>query len=1181
MSDEPNSDAEGREPESDGPPEKSPAQGDAPAKREHPGKPAGPAADPAPKRTARGAKPGPRTPAPTPAPGGRPNAGDSDGSGTPGDRPTPDEGASAEDASAEGTSDGEASDEGTPSSGTSGSGTSGSGTSSSRAAGSRASRSGDTSGDEPASGEGGAVGGARPDGAASDSGVPEGEGPGADEAPGKSRIPMTSSTPGKSRVPTTSSTPATSGPAEDDPPDGAAEDDDAHSADPGTTPGTGTDGPGPSGHSGSPKGTAAAQPRPGTESNAAESSAAESDAPEGSTPEDGAAENAAAESGATRAIRTTSWGAAAAAAEAATHATPSPAGSGGTGTGSGTGTGGGSAATGGPAGGGDSATGGDTAAGTAAVGPASPAETAIMGQAAAGSGGPGAPGGFGGPDGPGAAQTPPAASDEAGMMEKKGKKEKGKKGREKRRRTGWRRLLPTWRMVLGGLLLIVLLISGALVAGYLLVSIPAPNEAAAAQTNVYLYADGSQIARDGDINRESVPLSKVPKETQHAVLAAEDRDFYHESAVDPQAMARAGWNMLTGGGRQSGSTITQQYVKNYYLSQDQTVTRKAKEFFIALKLDNEVSKNEILQGYLNTSYFGRNAYGIQSAAHAYYGKEVKELTTEESAYLAALVNSPNAYDTRAHPENKKRAVARWKYVLDGMVEEGWLKKSDRKGMEFPEPDEPKPPRNMSGERGYLVEAVKNYLTSNNIIDEQRLRAGGFRITTTFQPKKQKAMRDAVDDKLMSKLDKKNRKIDKYVRAGGASVDPKTGKVVAMYGGIGFTEQYTNAATSREYQVGSTFKPFVFTSAVQNKSTTQDGRPIKLSTVYDGTNKREVVSDGQGTDYAPANEDDRSYGQIPVTTAMDKSVNSVFAQMGIDVGPKKVKQTAIDLGLPKTTPNLTEDGSIALGVATASPLDMAEAYATLANHGKHGHYSMVSKITRGGEVVDLPDHDSERAVSRAAADTTTASLRSVVEGGTGTAAQAAGRPAAGKTGTAEEDKAAWFAGYTPDLSTVIGVMGKDPANGAQKPLYGAGGQPRVNGGGFPAEIWGAYTKEALEGRPAKKFDLDTAGSGDVPSTRSPGSSPPPSGPPTSQGPSDQPSQPQEPSDDPSTPEPPTTGPPTSPGPSIPEIGGVDGGDPGGGPGGDGGNGDPGGGPGGDGAVGGDGDPGGGAPGVREW
>ncbi|WP_436317937.1 transglycosylase domain-containing protein [Streptomyces albus] len=801
-----------------------------------------------------------------------------------------------------------------------------------------------------------------------------------------------------------------------------------------------------------------------------------------------------------------------------------------------------------PAGG--APTGGGPAKGGPAGGGPGAEETALLQQA----------GGLS--DGPGAERTPPPDG--------KGKK-KGREKREKRRRTGWRRLLPTWRMVLGGVLLIVLLVSGALVAGYLLVSIPAPNKAAAAQTNVFLYADGTQIARDGDVNREIVPLSKVPKKAQHAVLAAEDRDFYHESAVDPQAMLRAGWNMLTGGERQSGSTITQQYVKNYYLSQDQTVTRKAKEFFIALKLDNEVGKNDILAGYLNTSYFGRNAYGIQSAAHAYYGKDVGDLTTAESAYLAALVNSPNAYDTRVHPENKGRAVARWNYVLDGMVTKGWLSKSERQGLKFPEPEAPKPPRNMSGERGYLVEAVKNHLIENKIIDERRLRAGGFRITTTFQPKKQKAMRDAVNDELMSQLDKKNRKIDKYVRAGGTSVDPKTGKVVAMYGGIGYTEQYTNSATSREYQVGSTFKPFVFTSALQNKATTQDGRPIKLNTVYDGTNRREVVSNGQGTGYAPANEDQRSYGRIPVTTAMDKSVNSVFAQMGIDVGPKKVKKTATDLGVPAAGTQMPEDGSISLGVATASTLDMAEAYATLANHGKHGHYTMVEKITRGGEVVKLPDRDVKQAVPRAAADTTTAALRSVVEGGTGQAAKAAGRPAAGKTGTAEEDKAAWFAGFTPDLSTVISVMGKDPKDGAQKPLYGAGGQARVNGGGFPAQIWGAYTKAALEGRPVKKFDLDTSGNGSVPSSEAPDPSDTASAPPSSEGPSDSPSQSQQPSDDPpSSHEPPPSQEPTSDPPSPPGNGGADGGLPGGTPGG---NGDPGGGPGGNGDPGGiGGDPG---------
>ncbi|MFG3259028.1 transglycosylase domain-containing protein [Streptomyces sp. NPDC048172] len=712
---------------------------------------------------------------------------------------------------------------------------------------------------------------------------------------------------------------------------------------------------------------------------------------------------------------------------------------------------------------------------------------------------------------------------------------------KKRRRTGWRRVIPTWRMVLGGVLLILLLVSGAMVAGYLLVSIPEPNKAAAAQTNVYLYSDGSQIARDGKVNRENISLAQVPKRAQHAVLAAEDRDFYHESAIDPKAMLRAGWKTLTGGDRQGGSTITQQYVKNYYLNQEQTVTRKAKEFFISLKLDREVSKDDVLQGYLNTSYFGRNAYGIQSAAHAYYGKDVGDLSTAEGAYLAALVNSPNAYDTRAHPENRKRAVARWNYVLDGMVKEGWLEESKREKLKFPEPDRAKPPNSMSGQRGYLVEAVKNYLISNKIIDEQRLAAGGFRITTTLQPKKQKAMRDAVDKQLMKRLDKKGRKVDKFVRAGGSSVDPKSGKVVAMYGGIGYTKQYVNNATRRDYQVGSTFKPFIFTSAVQNKSKTQDGVPINARTVYDGTNKRKVMSDGRATDYAPENEDHRSYGQIPVSTAMDKSVNSVFAQMGVDVGPRKVKNTAIDLGVPPKTPNMPEDGSIALGVTTASTLDMAEAYATLANHGKHGHYRLVEKMTRGGEVTDLPEQDTKQAVPRVAADSTTAILRNVVKGGTGTAAQSAGRPAAGKTGTAEEDKAAWFAGYTPELSTVIAVMGQDSKSGVQKPLYGAAGLARVNGGGFPAEIWGAYTKSALDGTPVRDFKLNTDGqSADLPSTQPPTTQAPTTKPPETDDPTTPPPSSEEPPETPTKPEPPSTKPPETP--TIPpEIGGVDGGD----------------------------------------
>ncbi|MGW1954228.1 transglycosylase domain-containing protein [Streptomyces sp. NPDC001920] len=646
------------------------------------------------------------------------------------------------------------------------------------------------------------------------------------------------------------------------------------------------------------------------------------------------------------------------------------------------------------------------------------------------------------------------------------------------KRTGWRRIIPTWRTVLGTLVIGALLLFGLFFLGYSMVKIPPANALATKQANVYLYADGSVIARDGQVNRENVTLAQISKPGRHAILAAEDRDFYSESAVDPKAMVRAAWNTALGKGKQSGSTITQQYVKNYYLRQEQTVTRKVKEFFIAIKLDREKSKDEILEGYLNTSFFGRNAYGIQAAAQAYYGMDAKDLDPARAAYLAALVNAPSQYDVIAHPENKSAALARWNYVLDGMVTKGWLAEKDRAGIKFPMPKEATASTNLSGQRGYIVRIVKDYLIENKIATEENLEAGGYRITTTLHKDKQNAFVDAVNDQLMSKLDKKNNKIDTYVRAGGASVDPKTGKVVAMYNGIDYVKQYTPNATRRDYQVGSTFKPFVFTSAVQHGSTTQDGRPITPNTIYDGTNKRPVQ--GWSGGYDPANEDDVSYGDITVRTATDKSVNSVYAQMAVDVGPAKVKDTAVELGLPAATPDLTPYPSIALGTATASVLDMAEAYATLANHGRHGTYTMIEKVTKdGADVIDLPKRKTSQVISREAADTTTSVLKSVVENGTGTPAQAAGRPAAGKTGTAEEDKAAWFAGYTPELATVVAVMGQDPVTAAQKPLYGALGLQRMNGSGPPTAIWAQFTKEALKGEPVTDFDLELQEGADVP------------------------------------------------------------------------------------------------------
>ncbi|WP_331445539.1 transglycosylase domain-containing protein [Streptomyces xanthochromogenes] len=665
------------------------------------------------------------------------------------------------------------------------------------------------------------------------------------------------------------------------------------------------------------------------------------------------------------------------------------------------------------------------------------------------------------------------------------------------KRTGRRRFVPRWRVVLGIVLLFALLLIGGFVAGYTLVSIPAANAGATAQSNVFLYADGTPLASDGEVNRENVQLAQVPLTVQHAVLAAEDRDFYSERAVDPKAMVRAAWNTLTGKGTQGGSTITQQYVKNYYLGQEQTVTRKVKEFFIAIKLNREETKEDILAGYLNTSYFGRNAYGIQAASQAYYSKDVEKLTTGEGAYLASLLNSPSAYDVIAHPQNKPRALARWNYVLDGMVKKKWLGAPERAATTFPVPGKVKPRAGLAGQRGYVVEAVKDYLTGNKIIDENTLATGGYRITTTLQKAKQDAFVKAVDDTVNSKLST-DRKADRNVRVGGASIDPASGKVLAMYGGIDYTKQYVNNATRRDFQVGSTFKPFVFTSAVVNGSTTQDGRPITPNTVYDGTNKR-YVQGWKGTPYNPANEDDTSYGPITVRTATDKSVNAVYAQMAVDVGPAKVRQTAVDLGLPSDTPDMPNGPSIALGTATASVLDMTQAYATLAGHGRHGTYTMVESVIKDGEKTELPAQDAEQAVTREAADTTTSMLQSVVDGGTGTAAQASGRPSAGKTGTAEQDKAAWFAGYTPDLATVVALMGADPDTAVQQPLYGALGFPRMNGGGPPAQIWAQYTKGALRGSEPKDFDLELQDGATIP-VEPPAPNPPqPSTPGTDQGP----------------------------------------------------------------------------------
>ncbi|MGW4893441.1 transglycosylase domain-containing protein [Kitasatospora sp. NPDC004240] len=639
----------------------------------------------------------------------------------------------------------------------------------------------------------------------------------------------------------------------------------------------------------------------------------------------------------------------------------------------------------------------------------------------------------------------------------------------------WRRLLPTWRVTLGALTAVVLLAVGAFAVLYLIVPVPDPNAHAVAQKNIYFYADGTtEIARTGAVNRIDVTLAQVPLDTQHAVVAAEDRSFYQNRGIDLKGMVRAGWNTLLGQGTQGGSTITQQYVKNYYLTQDQTFSRKGRELFIALKVDQQRDKEEILTGYLNTSYFGRNAYGIQSAANAYYGVDVDRLSLAQGAYLAAVLQAPSAYDVRvATPANREKAVARWNYTLDGMVQLGFLDPATRAATTFPEPIEPQPATGLAGQAGYLVGVADDYLVSAGILDSATLKAGGWRITTSFDKAKQDAFTKAVQQELTDELDAKARPTtDTDVRVAGASVETATGRIVAVYGGPDYAKQPYNDALRQDNQIGSTFKPFDLAAGLNSGRSSGDGRPITAETRYDGTSERPVV--GGPTPYAPPNEDDIDYGHISLRLAMAKSVNSVYAQLGVDAGLAHVRDTAIRLGIPDNVPGMDPaHTSMTLGTATPSAVNLAGAYAALANHGQAHTPWAVLKLERTGypDVPGLPEHVPTTAIDRNTADAVTDVLRDVVSTrGTGAAALDLGRPAAGKTGTTDSNLSAWFAGYTPELATTVGLFREHPKTHAKEPLAGTAGFDRVNGGAFPTQIWTAYMSEALDGTDVQDFDL---------------------------------------------------------------------------------------------------------------
>ncbi|AZM90916.1 transglycosylase domain-containing protein [Streptomyces sp. W1SF4] len=671
----------------------------------------------------------------------------------------------------------------------------------------------------------------------------------------------------------------------------------------------------------------------------------------------------------------------------------------------------------------------------------------------------------------------------------------GRPGKAAKKRSGIRRFL-NWKTLLwtflGG---IVLLVVGA-VALYFSVDEPTdPNKTATLQSNTYKYADGSIMARTGDMNREIVPIDKVPEDVRTAFIAIENKTFYKDRGVDVMGVLRGLVNTVRGKGTAGGSTITQQYVKNYYLTQDQSPTRKLRELVISLKVDQRMEKPDILAGYLNTNFYGRNAYGIQAAAQAYYGVDSDKLTLEQGAYLAAVIQAPSQYDwATAGPNGKRLVMIRFNAVLDNMVEMGKLDEAKRKTLKFQEPIKPKPRPGMDGQKGYLIQAAEAEMNRQGIKDAQ-INAGGWTITLAIDKKKQAALEKAVQDELESKLDRKdtkNRPQDQSVQAGATSVDAKTGHIVAMYGGVGLAEKAASNALRTDFQPGSTFKPIVLASALENGSKTQDGRPINPSTLYDGTSKRPVV--GSDTPFAPQNQDNENYGDpmISVQEATNSSVNSVYAQMIVDAKPVNVKKTALSMGMtdrpgwPQTSP------AMSLGTMSANTVEMAAVYATLDNHGKKVTPSIIKKAEhKDGEFKPVNPIGSQ-VLTSTTADTVTKVLTGVVENGSGKAVRSSAYEAAGKTGTTESNVAAWFTGYTPELVTVVAMFGEDPNTHGQVTLTGTAGKGRAGGSSFPAQIWQAYTTAALKGTTTGQFDLDDARMGTPAPSRAPSPTATPSG-----------------------------------------------------------------------------------------
>ncbi len=714
---------------------------------------------------------------------------------------------------------------------------------------------------------------------------------------------------------------------------------------------------------------------------------------------------------------------------------------------------------------------------------------------------------------------------------------------------------PTWKRRLvkvlkwgtvTGLVLALLGVAG-FVYLYKTTDIPEPDASLLTNASFVYYDDGeTELGRYATQFRDSLALGEMPQNIQDAVVAAEDRTFWTNSGIDPKGILRAVFNNAKGGSTQGASTITQQYVKILYLTQEQSYQRKVKEAILSLKIQREYSKEEVLEGYLNTIYFGRGAYGVQAAADVYFDKPAAKLSLREAAVLASVLNDPNDLDPADGRSAKRDLRGRYEYVLSsmadaGVVEDAEAERAAKRLPAFPKQDAED---SYGGQKGHALTLIKNQLLGLRKVDgepfsEEEIDGGGLRVTTTLTKGAMDAAQEGVQEVRPDFPGQKD------LHVGVASVEPGTGALRGFYAGQDYLDSQLNWAVAGG-QAGSTFKPFAVATALKEGYALED--------TFDG-NSPYVAEDGSEFE----NQGDEDYGSaVSLTKATQDSINTAFIDLtiGMDDGPEKIIATAEAMGIPPekarkkdaygiptSTLGLEPISGVALGSQTVSPINMANAYATIAAKGMAAEVFVIKEVTDAdGNVLYEHKVADDRAISADIAADTTYALQQVVEDGSGFEAPLDdGRPVAGKTGTATKTGGAvsssWFAGFTPQLSTAVMYV-RGTGNGQLDDWLPASedGRSGYFGGNYPAKTWHEVMTRDLEGEPVEEFPEPAFVDGVAPeeghAPYTPPPPPPPPEPPKPPKTTKQPTLDPDPTTVPPTSEP-TSAPPTSePSPETP-------------------------------------------------